>query len=175
MIKLAITVGAIGVLALITPAEAGGLKGGKVGGISILDAHEGLGDCYEGNTEGATAWANLDLQKYGDLPDMTASKSGGESGDHLDLTTWDCIPTYLVIKGGNGYVVLAGSDLADALAGDNKVWVSETCLVNGGGNAPAISHWAAYGCESVPEPSTALASVSALVLGALMLRRRQKA
>lgn len=174
MIKLAITLTAIGVLALMTPAEAGGLKGGKVGGISLLDAQEGLGDCFEGNTEGDKAWANLDLTKYADIPGMTASKSGGEGGSYLDTESWDCIPTYLVIKGGDNYVVLAGEDLAKALE-DGKVWVSETCLVNGGGNPPAISHWAAFGCESVPEPSSLLASLGALALGALMFRRRQKA
>jgi hypothetical protein len=157
MIKLVTTLAAIGVLACIAPAQA-------------VD----LGDCYSGNTEGDKAWANLDLTKYGDIPSMTASKSGGEAGSYLDLSDWDCLPTYLVIKGGPGYVVLGGDDLTKALE-DGKVWVSETCLVNGGGNPPGISHWAAFGCESVPEPSTVLASLSALAFGALMLRRRLKA
>jgi hypothetical protein len=174
MIKLVLTLTSIGVLALAAPVEAGGLKGKAGGGISLLDAHEGLGDCYEGNTEGDKAWANLDLSKYGDIPGMTASKSGGEAGSYLDTEAWDCIPTYLVIKGGNNYVVLAGDALTQALA-DGKVEVSETCLINGGGNPPAISHWAAFGCESVPEPSMMLASLGTLAIGAIMLRRRLKA
>jgi len=153
-------------LALMAQTEAGGLKRSRIntfnGVTPIL-----LGQCFEGNSSGDKAWANLTGDLAGILPNLKPTALGGAGGTSFDLTKLDCIPDYLVIKGGNGYVVLRAAELE----GLEKIDISQTCLRNGGGNPPAISHWASYGCEKVPEPASILAGLTALGMFALGRKR----
>jgi len=153
-------------LALMASTQAGGLKGSKIKSLNGETTPILLGQCFTGNTDG-NAWGNLTGDLANILPNLTPTATGGAGGTTFDLRQLRCIPDYLVIKGGNGYVVLTGAELA----GRTTIDTSETCLVNGGGNPPAISHWASYGCEKVPEPASILAGLTALGMFALGRKR----
>lgn len=167
MKHLTLVLGAAGMLALMASTQAGGLKGSKIKSLNDEPTPVLLGQCFSGNSSGDKAWENLTGELANILPNLTPSATGGAGGTSFDLTQLRCIPDYLVIKGGNGYVVLTGAELA----GRTSIDTSETCLVNGGGNPPAISHWASYGCEKVPEPASILAGLTALGMFALGRKR----
>ncbi|MCL4181499.1 MAG: PEP-CTERM sorting domain-containing protein [Verrucomicrobia bacterium] len=176
MKKIAVVLLACGIAANVVAVNAAGI--GNRGANGSNNTHANLaplvGSFFGGNTEGRWAYKNA-----GDLKDcllgLDVLASGGSGGKSLDLSGLDCLPQYLVIKGGNGYVVL-NYDQLSSIWGDNKiVEVAKTALRNGGRQVPDISHWAALGCKSVPEPSSVLASLGALAFGAFMLRRRHTA
>ncbi len=160
-------------LAAVNAAGFGKNKGPKNSNQPTPEATLGIGSFFSGNTEGRWAYQNAGALKEC-LLGLDVLASGGSGGKSLDLSGLDCLE-YLVIKGGNGYVVL-NYDQLSKIWGDNKlIDVAKTALRNGGRQVPDISHWAAYGCKSVPEPSSALASLGALAFGAFMLRRRHTA
>jgi hypothetical protein len=167
MKHLTLVLGAVGMLALMAPTEAGGLKRSRITSLNSEPTPILLGECFTGNSSGDKAYENLTGDLANILPSMKPSATGGAGGTTFDLTKLVCIPDYLVIKGGNGYVVLRAAELA----GRTSIDTSETCLRNGGGNAPTISHWASYGCEKVPEPASILAGLTALGMFALGRKR----
>ncbi len=156
MKRIACLVAAIGLLAQVGTAHA-----------------VGVGLSYSGNTEGAKAYENVPDQLKDLLLGKSVTSSGGSGGTSLDLRGLKCLPEYLVIKGGPGYVVLGYAEYSSILK-DGIVKVSDTCLLNPGGQVPTISHWEGRGCKSVPEPTTALASMGVILVGALMSRRVKK-
>jgi len=167
MKHLTLVLGAAGMLALMASTQAGGLKGSKIKSLNDEPTPVLLGQCFSGNSSGDKAYENLTGDLAGILPNLKPTALGGAGGTSFDLTKLDCIPDYLVIKGGNGYVVLRAAELE----GLEKIDISQTCLRNGGGNPPAISHWASYGCEKVPEPASILAGLTALGMFALGRKR----
>ena len=95
-------------LALMAPTEAGGFKGSRTTTLNGVNPPILLGECFDGNSDGDKAWENLTGELADILPNLKPIASGGAGGTSFDLTKLDCIPDYLVIKGGNGYVVLEG-------------------------------------------------------------------
>ena len=133
----------------------------------------GVGTCYAGNSEGAKAYENLPEPFKSMLLAKPITSGGGAGGQSLDLSGLECLPEYLIIKGGPGYVVLDYATYSGILK-NGIVNVADTCLLNPGNQVPDISHWEGRGCKSVPEPSTALASLGVLFAGAFMSRRFRK-
>jgi hypothetical protein len=141
----------------------------------VADANAvGFGNYYSGNSDGKKAYEKVGDSQLRDTLLSLKVTSYGEGGTQIDLSKLNSLPEYLVIKGGPGYVVLNCDELLKIWNKDKIVRVEDTTLLNGGGKVPTISHWAGLGCKNVPEPSTAVASLGALVFGGVMLRRLRR-
>ena len=147
---------AVGVMASLGSSQAAGLIGSQT---------------FSGNTSGNKAFQSIQgTPLYQALMGLKQT-SGGEGGTQVNLNLLNCIPEFLTIKGGNGFVVIPSSEFPK----DGIIPVSMTHLLNGGGQVPTISHFQGFGeCPSVPEPSSALASLAVLGFGGLLVRRYRK-
>jgi len=156
MKKLLLVAVAVGVIAGLGSAQAAGLIGSQT---------------FGGNTSGSKAFQSIQgTPLYNALMGLKQT-SGGEGGTQVNLNLLECIPEFLTIKGGNGFVVIPSSEFPE----DGIIPVSMTRLLNREGQVPTISHFQGLGeCPSVPEPSSALASLAVLGFGGLLVRRHRK-
>jgi len=133
-----------------------------LGLLSQVSNTQAAGLVFGGNSRGDKAFAKVDEPLKRTLLGLPVSYSGEKGGTVLDLSGLECLPEFLVIKGGPGYVVLTH----DEIPANKIVDLATTMLrVGRGQQVPDISHWDGYGRKCVPEPSSALAGLLALGLG----------